>query len=198
VALVCNDQQEAICKEICLGVSILLCWAGLTFVTFDLQAGEVRDFGSRVPTQEEFIDALTPGEAAAPRMRGIRPVNPAAADTSKAVSMELTFKFNTARLSGDAKQILNNLGAALQDQKLKSDMFRVEGHTDSKGSAVYNQHLSQRRAQSVKDYLVGRFGIDSKRLETVGKGETAPLDPKDPENPANRRVQIVNLGHPGG
>jgi flagellar motor protein MotB len=46
----------------------------------------------------------------------------------------------------------------------------------------------------VKGYLVGRLGIESNRLETVGKGEEEPIDPKDPENPANRRVQIVNLG----
>jgi len=194
VAVICCDWQEAIYKKICLGISALLLWTGLAFIASDLHAGEVRNFGSRVPSREEFIDALTPDEATAPRMRGIKPINPAAPETPKAVSMELTFEFNSARLTGEAKQILDNLGGALQDQKLKDAKFRIEGHTDSKGSAAYNQRLSQQRAQSVKGYLVGRLGIESNRLEMVGKGEEEPIDPKDPENPANRRVQIVNLG----
>lgn len=194
VAVVCNDMQEGIGKTIRLGLSVLVLGTGLAFIASDLHAGEVRNFGSHVPSREEFIDALTPDEATAPRMRGIKPINPAAPETPKAVSMELTFEFNSARLTGEATQILDNLGGALQSQKLKDDAFRIEGHTDSKGSAAYNLRLSQRRAQSVKDYLVGRLGIESNRLETVGKGEEEPIDPKDPENPANRRVQIINLG----
>lgn len=198
VAVVCYDPQQEVCKKIRLGISALLFWTGLTLIAADPHAAEVRNFGNHVPSQEEFINALTPGEATAPKMRGIKPINPAASEAPKAVSMELTFEFNSARLSGEAKQVLGNLGGALQDQKLKDYPFRIEGHTDSKGSAAYNQRLSERRAQSVKTYLVGRLGIESRRLETVGKGEAEPLDPNDPENAANRRVQIVNLGHPGG
>ena len=194
VAVICCDWQEVIHKRVCLGIAAFMLWTGLAFIASDLHAEEVRNFGNRVPSQEEFIDALTPGETAAPRMRGIRPINAAAPETPKAVSMELTFEFNSDRLSREAKQVLDNLGGALQDSKLKDDKFRIEGHTDSKGNSAYNLRLSQRRAQSVKSYLAGHFGVESTRLETVGKGEEEPIDPKDPENPANRRVQIVNLG----
>jgi outer membrane protein OmpA-like peptidoglycan-associated protein len=108
--------------------------------------------------------------------------------------MQLTFAFNSDRLSPEARLTLDNLGKALQSEELKADAFRIEGHTDSKGSRTYNQHLSERRAQSVARYLVERFGIEPTRLQTVGKGEDMPLNPNDPENPKNRRVQIVNLG----
>jgi len=193
-AVVCDDPQQEICRKIRLGISALMLWIGITFIASNPQAAEVQNFGDRVPSPGEFIEALTPGEATAPKMRGIKPINPAASKTPNAVSMELTFEFNSANLSGSAKRTLNNLGGALQDQELKAYRFRIEGYTDSKGSAVYNQRLSEQRAQSVKAYLVGRLGIESRRLEAVGKGETDPLDPNDPENPANRRVQIVNLG----
>ena len=50
----------------------------------------------------------------------------------------------------------------------------IEGHTDAVGSELYNESLSQRRAQSVRRYLVAMHGIDAGRLEAVGLGETQP------------------------
>jgi outer membrane protein OmpA-like peptidoglycan-associated protein len=68
----------------------------------------------------------------------------------------------------------------------------VEGHTDSQGGATYNQDLSQRRAQSVRDFLVTR-GIASDRITAQGFGLTRPVgDNSSPEGRANnRRVEIV-------
>jgi outer membrane protein OmpA-like peptidoglycan-associated protein len=106
----------------------------------------------------------------------------------------LKFDFNSATLSASAKQTLDKLGAALQDERLEGYRFQIEGHTDSKGSAVYNKRLSERRARSVKEYLVERFQIAPERLKALGRGEEAPLVSEDPEDPTNRRVQILNTG----
>ena len=70
----------------------------------------------------------------------------------------------------------------------------IEGHTDNTGTAPGNQALSERRAASVRQYLVDYFGIDGARLKSVGYGQTKPVAPNDtPEGRQNnRRVELVN------
>ncbi len=71
-------------------------------------------------------------------------------------------------------------------------IIRIEGHTDDIGSMDYNLNLSSKRAQSIKDYLVGK-GIDEWRITTIGLGYTQPIADNDtPEGRAlNRRAEIV-------
>lgn len=99
------------------------------------------------------------------------------------------FKFDSASLTSEAKSILDGALSAIQSNK--SQNLQVEGHTDSTGSESYNQNLSQRRAQSVVDYLVSK-GVSSSRLSAIGIGESSPISPNDtPANRAqNRRVEI--------
>ena len=66
-------------------------------------------------------------------------------------------------------------------------LIRVEGHTDSRGSEAYNQGLSERRAEAVKNALVQR-GVDPMRIQSVGYGESQPISSSDA---LNRRVNIV-------
>lgn len=61
--------------------------------------------------------------------------------------------------------------------------------------AQYNKHLSLRRAEAVKRYLVSK-GVDATRLDTVGYGSEQLLTPDRPEDPSNRRVEIRDLGRP--
>jgi outer membrane protein OmpA-like peptidoglycan-associated protein len=86
---------------------------------------------------------------------------------------------------------LNDVATALTNQDPISRMV-VEGHTDSQGQASYNQDLSQRRAQTVRDYLVTR-GIASDRITAQGFGSSRSVaDNKSAEGRANnRRVEIV-------
>jgi len=72
----------------------------------------------------------------------------------------------------------------------------IEGHTDSIGSAAYNQQLSQRRADSVRDYLIENFGIEGDRLKAIGYGEERPMaENNTPEGRImNRRVVILIEG----
>ena len=71
----------------------------------------------------------------------------------------------------------------------------VEGHTDSVGSDQYNQALSERRAQSVRDYLVQQ-GISQYSVEAHGFGKTAPIASNDTAEgrQQNRRVELVLSG----
>ncbi len=68
----------------------------------------------------------------------------------------------------------------------------VEGHTDFIGTDEYNQGLSERRANSVKDYLVSK-GIPATQMRTVGYGESRPIAPgrTDEDRAQNRRVELV-------
>jgi len=73
--------------------------------------------------------------------------------------------------------------------------IKVIGHTDSDGDDALNLDLSKRRAANVKQYLISEFKIDGSRIETDGKGESAPIaDNNNPENKAkNRRVEFIKL-----
>ena len=109
------------------------------------------------------------------------------------VNLYVNFAYNSADLTSDARIILDRLGQALVDDKLKEFSFMIEGHTDAQGSAPYNQTLSEQRASAVQHYLIEYFGIAEARLTARGFGKTRLLDPSRPEDGVNRRVQVVNL-----
>lgn len=100
------------------------------------------------------------------------------------------FEFDTAILVEDSVPILAEVARILL---ANPDIVRVEiaGHTDVRGTADYNQDLSQRRTQAVKDFLVSR-GVDVDRLVPRGYGESQPLATGDSEedHALNRRVQF--------
>ncbi len=107
------------------------------------------------------------------------------------LSGSVLFSSNHAELLPSAQVKLNEVALALTRQDVESKIV-VEGHTDSQGQPEYNQDLSQRRAQSVRDYLVSR-GIAADRVTAQGFGLTRPIaDNTSPEGRANnRRVEIV-------
>ena len=116
--------------------------------------------------------------------------------TAPSVSLNVDFPTNSATLTPDAKGTLDRLGRALTSKDLASYRFRIEGHTDTVGSAAYNQALSQRRADAVAAYLEQTFSIPSSRLEAVGMGEQGLLVVTPPQTAElrNRRVAVINLG----
>lgn len=101
------------------------------------------------------------------------------------------FASNKSDLLPAAQLKLNEVADALTKQDSESKIV-VEGHTDSQGGATYNQDLSQRRAQTVRDYLVAR-GISADRVTAQGFGLSRPIaDNGSAEGRAdNRRVEIV-------
>src|SRR3546814_8149547 len=106
------------------------------------------------------------------------------------ISLQVQFGFNSSQIEGGSLQTMQNLAAALASPQLQDRSFTVIGHTDGVGSASYNQRLSQRRARSVRDYLV-QHGVDAGRLQTVGKGFSDLLNESDPPAAAKRRVEVV-------
>jgi outer membrane protein OmpA-like peptidoglycan-associated protein len=112
------------------------------------------------------------------------------------VDVQILFAFDSAEILPEARPDLDALGKALNGEKLKSGTFLIAGHTDAKGSDAYNLDLSQRRADSVKAFLVSTYHVDPARLSTIGFGEEQLKNKEDPLADENRRVQIVNTGSP--
>jgi outer membrane protein OmpA-like peptidoglycan-associated protein len=100
------------------------------------------------------------------------------------------FATGKSELKSGATANLDRLGDFLSEYPDRT--ASIEGYTDSMGSEESNQMLSERRADSVKRYLVGR-GVQRERLSSSGRGENAPV--ADNESPAgrqqNRRVEVV-------
>jgi outer membrane protein OmpA-like peptidoglycan-associated protein len=109
------------------------------------------------------------------------------------IDLEINFDYNSANISAKSLPSVQALGRALSNPDLKGSTFVVAGHTDAAGGDAYNQDLSERRADSIKHYLVDKFGIAGTDLVTVGYGKTKLKDPANPLSEVNRRVQVVNM-----
>ncbi|HEY9281551.1 MAG TPA: OmpA family protein [Eoetvoesiella sp.] len=120
---------------------------------------------------------------------------PVVAPTSTKVVLnaDTFFDFDKATLKPEGRQILDQVAAQVESVNLET--LIATGHTDSIGTEAYNQKLSERRANSVKAYLVTK-GIDPNRIYVEGKGETSPVaSNKTREGRAqNRRVEIEIVG----
>lgn len=102
---------------------------------------------------------------------------------------DLLFDYDSDRVNAPFYGELDKIAAALQES---STFITVAGHTDDQGSNDYNNDLSQRRAEAVKTYLVGK-GIDPSKVQAIGYGESQPVaDNSSSEGQAqNRRVEII-------
>jgi outer membrane protein OmpA-like peptidoglycan-associated protein len=109
------------------------------------------------------------------------------------VTHGIQFDVNSDQLRPESAPVLKMVADALAPNA--SLKLRIEGHTDSSGDAAKNLDLSKRRAESVKNALVTRYGIAADRLTTEGFGQTKPLSPNDtPQGKANnRRVEFVKM-----
>jgi outer membrane protein OmpA-like peptidoglycan-associated protein len=109
------------------------------------------------------------------------------------IDLEINFDYNSANISARSLPSVQALGRALSNPDLKGSTFIVAGHTDAAGGDAYNQDLSERRADSIKRYLVDKFHIAGTDLVTVGYGKTKLKDPANPLADVNRRVQVANM-----
>jgi OOP family OmpA-OmpF porin len=105
------------------------------------------------------------------------------------VLQDVRFKLDSAELTDDAKSTLDNVAKALESQKNLN--VEVGGYADNMGSPEYNKQLSQKRAEEVRNYLVGK-GVDGARLTAVGFGEKKPVVSNDTDagREMNRRVEF--------
>ncbi len=105
------------------------------------------------------------------------------------LSADVLFDFDKAELKPTAEAQLNNLLTVVNSRP--NAAVAIEGHTDVRGDAAYNQALSQRRADSVRTWLTAH-GVTASRLSATGAGESRPVRSGDSEadHQANRRVEI--------
>lgn len=170
-------------------------------ISRDLGIGKSRGLptlgNAPAPPPGSELAPVSAGSVPPPHEIRHRPIHPAASRPPAAppsVTLRtITFEFGSAQLRPESIETLRNLGNALnQDQDKKT--FLIEGHTDRSGSRAYNDELSKRRADAVKDYLVKDMGVSADRLRTVGKGFSELANQSQPYAAENRRVVVVNPG----
>ncbi len=146
------------------------------------------------PPKVEEAPAPAPVAAPAPEPKVEAPAPVAPTVETVDIKGAALFGLNSAKLSAEGKAALDQVIEQLRGfDKVKS--ITVTGHTDSTGSAAYNQKLSEKRAQAVVNYLVSK-GVNPALLTAVGMGESQPIaDNKTREGrAANRRVEIDIVG----
>ena len=146
---------------------------------------------AKVMSNQEILQALGQPQAAPTRSlsfpsRGL--ARRQASETDQSVNLNIPFQLNSSALKPQATEQLKQLELALASPSLGTDRFVVAGHTDAKGSAEYNKQLSLRRAETVKNFLVGK-GIDPKRLDhdRLRLGEIAVARPSGRSQQSARR-----------
>ena len=161
-------------------------------LTRSLSSGSATTQPAITPEDQKFVDSL----------RGRRTRSLSAADRERvativkekpSIDLTINFDYNSAEISHKSVPQAAELGKALSSPELKGNVFLVAGHTDAKGTDDYNQNLSERRAQAIKQYLVDKFRIPAENLVTVGYGKTQLKNTSDPFSEDNRRVQVVNM-----
>lgn len=113
--------------------------------------------------------------------------------TKVVLNADTFFDFDKSTLKPEGRQVLDQVAAQVSSINLET--LIATGHTDSIGTEQYNQGLSERRANSVKEYLVSK-GVDPNRIYVEGKGETQPIASNATREgrAQNRRVEIEIVG----
>lgn len=108
------------------------------------------------------------------------------------LDLNVNFDFRSAELNDDSKSFLDEVGKALNDQRMLGTKFELNGHTDDIGSDEYNLSLSSKRAVAVGQYLQSAHGVEASRVIPKGYGEALPkVENIDDETRAeNRRVEF--------
>ncbi|MBS7661426.1 OmpA family protein [Pseudomonas lalucatii] len=105
------------------------------------------------------------------------------------VELDVKFDFDKSRVKEESYGDIKNLADFMKQYPQTTTV--VEGHTDSIGTDAYNQGLSERRANAVRDVLVNQYGVEGGRVNAVGYGESRPVadNATDAGRAINRRVE---------
>lgn len=113
-------------------------------------------------------------------------------DRQTQINVQISFDFDSAALRSDQAPKLANMCESMK--LMDGTVFQIIGHTDSSGSAGYNERLSLLRAQEVRRHLISSCGVAEDMLKAIGMGETAPYNQDNPRADENRRVEFQALG----
>lgn len=171
----------------------------VTYCVDELSVKKIGDSAMCVPTKEvqQWLAGRlrhTPNPYEEPIVKKVVAPPPAAPVAEPRIDtlvlQDVLFKFDSGSLTPAASQVLDTIVAKLQRKPYKK--IRVEGHTDSLGTASYNLDLSGRRANSVMQYFIMK-GMDTNLIHAEGKGESHPVatNRSDEGRKRNRRVEIL-------
>ena len=153
--------------------------------------GRVDDHDGRISNNEDMIQALADRmDQMEDRLDNLEQLVEDLDRVEVTMDSDVLFAFDSSTIRENAKPTLANVVRALARNPEKS--ISVAGHTCDIGATDYNQGLSERRANSVRQYLVDA-GISENRISTEGYGETQPLVPNqsDEARQLNSRVELV-------
>jgi len=166
---------------------------------------DVADLAATVVTPEDVLKGLLPETLETPEKReererceriikaGFKCMPPARSYTRYSLP-GVSFAVGSASLPEGMKGTLKTFAEALRGRQSKEAVIRVDGHADATGNSDINVVLSQRRAESVRDYLVS-LGVSSSLFVVQGHGSRVLRNAQDPSGSENRRVEIArNLG----
>ena len=116
-------------------------------------------------------------------------VDAAGCPVADIVTLKVNFDFDKSDIKPEYHETLAEFASYMRQQQ-SFTVVEIAGHTDSVGSDAYNQKLSERRAKSVRDYLVNKLGMDGKLFSAVGYGESKPIASNDTDSgrAENRRI----------
>lgn len=146
--------------------------------------------GDGVPDYRDLCPGTPPGvKVDSDGCEVVKPM-PAAVPQKVVVENILLFEFDSAQLKGGAANILDSTFDKFKGNDAVGSVM-ITGHTDSIGSDAYNQGLSERRANTVRDYLISQ-GADPQKLQVQGLGESQPAYTNDTKagRQMNRRVEF--------
>ena len=160
-----------------------------------VRRGETRGFSLARPKSAPAAVPAT-GSSASASSRNVAVASSSGRNRPKATAprgqydLRVQFMTGSDQVNPRSQAQITAFAAALKDPRLTNRRVRIEGHTDSSGSAAKNQDLSERRAKAIADMLMAD-GVDVTRLDVQGYGSSKPLPGTSASNGANRRVVAV-------
>jgi outer membrane protein OmpA-like peptidoglycan-associated protein len=149
---------------------------------------------AEAPTVEQFVQTLVgpKTKSAQACVRGTR-LDPTDINLASDARVRLSIQFEKNSSNILPSRALESLISAVGHERLSCHDFLFVGHTDSTGSEAYNQDLSERRAASLRAYLIENHSVPVSQIETIGFGEQVLFNRDLPEAAENRRVEVLLL-----
>ncbi len=141
-------------------------------------------------TAEELKIGLNKANEPSNRNLAVIGIDNDTSSSSVQIDMDIKFSSDSSSLTPTSKDTLNQIIDALDGNSDSIEQIKVIGHTDSKGTNLYNQHLSEQRARTVSNYIQEKKPSLSARLISLGMGESELIDTANSESAhaLNRRV----------